>query len=73
MFENVYESFNLKDKIKIANVETKYKTKCKCGATLVFLNVDRRICHICGNYVYKNGKAKFKYEVLKKIKEREEV
>lgn len=43
--------------------------KCECGHSMFFVK-DYHICSWCGRKVYKDDKTKFKYELIKKIKEK---
>ena len=45
------------------------KVKCKyCGHSFPLGNSERAICNYCGNWVYKNKKFEFKYELQKRLK-----
>lgn len=60
-----------KDIEKITQRATNHKVKCKCGHSVVVTNkYDRVICSWCGNWVYKDKKAEFKYKMMKEIKKR---
>lgn len=48
---------------------TDHSIKCKCGHSLFFKR-DYMICTWCGNIVFKNDKAKFKYELNKRLKKK---
>lgn len=51
------------DDTKLFNETTNSKTKCSCGHSILIPNKkDRHICSWCGNYVFKNKQAEFKYK-----------
>jgi hypothetical protein len=56
------------------NKESKYNFKyyCEhCGHTISFyaFEPEKKLCHCCGRYNYKNDLVKFKDILIKKIKE----
>ena len=46
------------------------KVQCKkCGHKEIFpYNIDRKLCTYCGNYIYKNEQAEFKYKIRSVMK-----
>lgn len=50
---------------RIAEEQSKYKVKCKCGTKTVMVNVEKTICRGCGHWLYKNKKIEF----IEKMKE----
>ena len=53
---------------KAFNTYFQAKVKCKhCGHSFPIGNTERQICNYCGNWVYKNKKIEFKYELQKRI------
>lgn len=69
MAQNNYLSVDEKDMEKIEKSKALYRVKCQCGAKTTIVETDRKICYRCGRWVYKNEKTKFKYEMLKRLKE----
>ena len=64
----------MKDDIKLASIQRKYKKYCKfCGHTLTFFTFepDKKLCSHCGRYNYRDGKSEFKDLFTKKRKEKE--
>lgn len=63
MAKCVEEARNLS---KLQNAKKQFKVKCiQCDHILHFYpfeNKDRKICKWCGNYIYKDEKAKEKYK-----------
>ena len=57
---------------KILNKQTKYRTLCECGhSVLIPPGRDKIICSWCGKYVFKTTRSEFEYrlkECLKKLK-----
>lgn len=48
-----------------------FKVKCSCSHTIFIpYGVDKKICRVCGNYVYRNKEIEFKEKLLKKLKEK---
>lgn len=48
---------------------TEAKKKCKhCGHTILLGNAKKKICNVCGYYVYRNKKLEFKERMRKYIK-----
>lgn len=64
-----YELLTKKDMDKIEQSKEPFKIKCSCGARNIVVDTDRKICYRCGRWVYKNEKIKFKYEILKRLRE----
>ncbi len=61
----------LKQDIKLANEQAKYKKHCKyCGHTLTFyaFEKDIKLCKYCGKFNYRNGMVEFKNKMQKEIK-----
>lgn len=45
---------------------TEAKKKCKhCGHTILLRNSEKKICNVCGYYVYRNNKIEFKHQMKK--------
>ncbi len=45
---------------------TEAKKQCKhCGHTLLLGNSEKKICNVCGYYVYRNSKLEFKDKIKK--------
>lgn len=42
-------------------------TFCKCGRRQFISKADRTICSWCGNWIYKDEKTKFKYEMRERL------
>lgn len=46
-----------------------YVVRCPCGHSLIFTSKkDRILCNWCGQYVYKDKKAKYKYKMKELLK-----
>lgn len=58
------------------SIITDAKKRCKhCGHTLLLGYSEKKICYVCGNYVYRNNKIEFREQIKylqKKVKELEE-
>lgn len=66
-----YDDTTFKDIEKIATSETKSTIYCKsCGHSIIMPNADRTICGWCGSWVYRTPQIEFKYNLIKKIKEK---
>lgn len=47
---------------------THCKVKCKkCNHTMLIGNYEKRICRVCGYYVYKNSKLEFKDKLKREL------
>ena len=55
-----------KDVEKIAKFKVEHLIKCECGHSMFFQR-DSAICSWCGRRVFKDDKAKFKYEMFCKL------
>lgn len=63
------EKENYKQMKKKYDIFQDYMVKCKCSHTLLFTGMkDRLICSHCGNYVYKDEKAKLRYKIKEMLK-----
>lgn len=52
----------------LLNDITKSRIKCSCGHSVLIPNKkDKCICSWCGNYVFKNKQAEFKYKFKEKL------
>lgn len=60
---------SLKDIEKKRRFVTDNAVKCQCGHSLFFKR-DYIICTWCGNMVFRNDKAKFKYKLNQAIKKK---
>lgn len=50
-------------------VITDAKKRCKhCGHTLLLGYSEKKICYVCGNYVYRNNKIEFREQIKKRLK-----
>lgn len=60
---------NFKEAKKFHSKMTEYKIKCQhCGHGMVIPpHLDKIICDWCGNYIFKNKKAEFKYRLQEKL------
>ena len=58
---------------KHANEMAKIRVKCQCSHIMIFpiFGPDVKVCSYCGHKVYRNEKVKFKDNLLKVIKEKE--
>lgn len=53
---------------KIHKMYTKNSIKCKCGHSISFSSCEeRKLCSWCGNFVYKNKRDQFKYDLTKEL------
>lgn len=62
----------LKDDMKIANEQAKFKKHCKyCGHTMTFYHFekDRKLCSHCKKFNYRNDEVKFKILLNQKRRE----
>ena len=51
---------------------SKYRVVCKCSHTVTMARADRIICNHCGNWIYRTPQIEFRYNMLEKIKDKEE-
>lgn len=61
---------SIKDLEKKRSFITSHSVKCNCGHSMFFKR-DSMICSNCGSRVFKNEKAKFRYEMTKRLKRKE--
>lgn len=56
--------------LKKEKIATDYGVKCAhCGHRMLITNrFDRVICTWCGNWIYRNKKAEFRYRIEKEMK-----
>lgn len=48
---------------------TEAKKRCKhCEHTLLLGNSEKKICQVCGNYVYRNNKIEFRDKLKQELK-----
>ena len=57
-----------KEIIKLADEQTEARIICKCGhSVLKPIKTDKIICTWCGEYVFKDKEAEFKYRLQSKL------
>ena len=59
--------------IKFKDELSKHKVKCKCGHTMILINVPSDICTWCGNKVYRSKKDEFDDKIKKIVKKNNEI
>lgn len=64
----MYKTLTIKEYERMSDEYDKVKYVCKhCGHKTVIPNkVEKRLCSWCGNYVFKNEQAEFKYRLEEK-------
>lgn len=62
----------LKDEMKIAEERSHFRVKCiECGHTLYIPpRKDKVLCNYCGNYHFKDDKARFEYRLREELNRR---
>lgn len=60
---------NKKEMEMLAHAFTINRVLCKCSHSVIIpFGFDKVVCSWCGNYVFRDKKAEFKYRIKEKIK-----
>lgn len=69
MLNKYFLSTDEDDMDKVERSKAQNRVQCRCGAKTTIAEAERKICYRCGHWVYRDDKVKFKYEMLKKLRE----